>query len=201
MTAKARAGSPRAMNAVRQPYCSTTQAPMLRPMIDEKVGAAVKQLMANERRCGGYRSAISDSDADVVGASLTATSMRARASTTKLPASPQLMVASAHSRQASASRRRRGTRSTRRPAGKPSSAYTAAKARPEIRPSELSPTWNSALIGSNITARICRPTKLSANTAASNSSRPWLRQPTVVDGRVGVALLIAVPRGPAGRGR
>ncbi|MCY1461634.1 hypothetical protein D9M71_793110 [compost metagenome] len=95
---------------------------MLRPMIDENVGAAVKQLMANERRCGGYRSAISDSDAEVVGASLTATSMRARASTRKLPASPQIIVASAHSRQAAASRRTRGRRSTSRPAGRPSSA-------------------------------------------------------------------------------
>ena len=38
--------------AVRQPYCSTTQAPRLRPITAEKVGAAVKQLMANERRWG-----------------------------------------------------------------------------------------------------------------------------------------------------
>ena len=34
------------------------------------------------------------------------------------------------------------------------------------------------LIGSIMTARICRPTKLSAKMAASNNSRPWLRQPT-----------------------
>ena len=92
---------------------------MLKPMIEEKVGAAVKQLIANERRWGGYRSAISDSDAEVVGDSLTATSMRATASARKLPANPQAMVANAHNRHDMASRRIRGMRSTRRPAGKP----------------------------------------------------------------------------------
>ncbi|MCY1181920.1 hypothetical protein D9M73_224530 [compost metagenome] len=91
-------------------------------MIEEKVGAAVKQLIANERRCGGYRSAINDSEADVVGDSLTATSIRAKASARKLPASPHAIVATAHSRQDIASRRMRGMRSTSRPAGRPISA-------------------------------------------------------------------------------
>ncbi|MNH31594.1 hypothetical protein D3C79_919730 [compost metagenome] len=141
-------------------------------MIEEKVGAAVKQLMAKERRCGGYKSAISDREADVVGDSLTATSIRAMASTIKLPARPQAMVAKAQSRHDKASRRVRGRRSTKRPAGRPSRAYTAAKARPEISPMAVSPTPNSALIGSIITARIWRPTKLSANTIASSNNRP-----------------------------
>ena len=35
-------------------------------MIEEKVGAAVKQLMAKERRWAGYRSAINESEAEVV---------------------------------------------------------------------------------------------------------------------------------------
>ena len=189
------------MNAVRQPYTSTTQAPILKPMIEENVGAAVKQLMASERRCGGYRSAIKDRDAEVVGDSLTATSIRAMASTRKLPASPQAIVANAQSRHDSASRRVRGRRSTRRPAGKPISAYTAAKASPEIRPMAVSPTPNSDLIGSIITASIWRPTKLSANTSASSNNRPWLRQPTEVAGMTVAPLVIAAPRDRASRGR
>ena len=172
------AGMPIAINAVRQPYCSTTQAPRLRPITAEKVGAAVKQLMANERRWGGYRSAMIDIEVEVVGDSLTATAMRARASIQKLTASPHSRVATAHSKQAIASKRVRTIRSARRPAGKASRAKTAAKARPEISPIAVSLTPNSALIGSIITARIWRPTKLSANTAASNNSKAWLRQPT-----------------------
>ena len=112
------AGKPITMNAVRQPYCSTTHAPRLRPMTAEKVGAAVKQLMANERRCGGYKSAMIDIDAEVVGDSLTATAMRATASIQKLTARPQIMVATAHNRQAIASKRVRDIRSANRPAGK-----------------------------------------------------------------------------------
>ncbi|MNT85892.1 hypothetical protein D3C72_2261130 [compost metagenome] len=52
-TAISRPGRPMSRKALRQPWVSTSQAPTLRPMIAEKVGAAVKQLMANERRCGG----------------------------------------------------------------------------------------------------------------------------------------------------
>src|ERR1700712_5555984 len=128
-------------------------------MIEENVGAAVKQLMANERRWGGYRSAISDSEAEVVGDSLTATSIRATARATKLPARPQNMVAIAHSKQAIASRRIRGRRSTNRPAGSPMSAYTAANARPEIRPMAVSLTANSDLIGSTLNPRNWRARK------------------------------------------
>ena len=87
-------------------------------MTAEKVGAAVKQLMANERRCGGYKSAMIDIDAEVVGDSLTATAIRATASIQKLTARPQIMVATAHNRQAIASRRVRDMRSASRPAGK-----------------------------------------------------------------------------------
>ncbi|MOA29420.1 hypothetical protein D3C78_1504320 [compost metagenome] len=91
-------------------------------MIEEKVGAAVKQLMAKERRWAGYRSAINESEAEVVGDSLMATSIRATASARKLPASPHAMVATAQSRQDMASSRIRGMRSTSHPAGRPMSA-------------------------------------------------------------------------------
>ena len=117
-------------------------------------------------------------DAEVVGDSLTATAIRASANIQKLTASPHSIVATAHNRQAMASRRVRDMRSARRPAGRASRAYTPAKARPEINPMAVSLTPNSRLIGSIITARIWRPTKLSANTAASNNSNAWLRQPT-----------------------
>ncbi|MCY1562508.1 hypothetical protein D9M68_999150 [compost metagenome] len=82
------------------------------------------------------------------------------------------MVASAHSRQDIASKRVRDTRSAKRPAGRASKAYTAAKASPEIKPMAVSLTPNSCLMGSIITARICRPTKLSANIIASKNNRP-----------------------------
>ena len=59
-----------------------------------------------------------------------------------------------HSRLEAASRPVRDMRSARRPAGRPSSANTAAKARPEIRPIEVSLAPNSCLMGSIITATI-----------------------------------------------
>ena len=63
----------------------------------------------------------------------------------------------------------------------------------------VSLTPNSALIGSIITASICRPTKLSANTMASSISKPWLPQPTLAGGSMPEATFIAVPTDPASR--
>jgi hypothetical protein len=55
---------------------------------------------------------------------------------------------------------------------------------------------NSRLIGSIITAMICRPTKLSAYIIASRSKRPWLRHGDTGAG-VSMALVVMLRRVPS----
>jgi hypothetical protein len=127
-----------------------------------------EMLMAEERRSGGYRSAIIDMEAGPPPASLMAAPARVTINQPAPGASAPSAASAPPMPRHQATRLRRSCRSAQRPSGKAMRPKQTANPSPVTRPTCRSDNANSAFTGSVNTARICRSMNASADSRLSS---------------------------------